>query len=121
MPNLTALKAQLKIQDQAIKELNSEVAQRSKRRDLLLERVEQEELKALGLVPGAKYRMIPKDRPGDILEGTFKRFHTVKWNSSRNAVFRCPQTGRFKEQMRHLRVDEWEFERVNVKGTTDAK
>src|SRR5688572_28892017 len=115
MASLSALKARLKIIDHRAKRLSAETTEVSKIRELLQGQVAQAELKALGLVPGARYRMIPKDRPGDILEGIFKKFYTVKWNSSHNAVFRCPQTGRYKEMMRHLKVDEWEFERVNAK------
>lgn len=115
MPNLAALKAQLRIQDQAAKEVTAKSNRIDKRRKQLRERIKQAQLKALGLVSGARYLIVPKDRPGDILEGVFKRFSTVKWSGTQYAIFRCPQTGRFKEMIRHLNLDEWEFERVNKK------
>jgi hypothetical protein len=118
---LTAMKASLKLYNRRIDQLQSEVTRLTKYRDAVKEKVDQEELKALGLVRGAKYRIVPKESAGDIIEGKFSRFSVTHWSGNHYAVFRCAAKNGRGERIAHFPPKDFEFERVNAaKGVPHA-
>lgn len=104
--------------EQKRKALNAQLSALDKQREVLRKTARKERAEKLGLMPGTRYRVIPADQAGDIMEGTFRKLSFGRWGDDEAyAVFRLPAKNSKPERVAHFQINRFEFELVdNKKG-----